>query len=245
MSSYHTFAQFYDTLTENADYKVRSEYISNFFSRFGGNGKKLLDLACGTGSLSKIFSDMGYNVTGLDLSDDMLAVADNKCGGSVKFVKGNMTDFSFEEKFDFCICSLDSLNHLTDYTDLKKCFKNVCSSLDRDGIFVFDVNTIYKHKKILCDNTFVFDEEDFFLSWDNEYQNDHTVRIILDFFVFNGKNYDRYSEEFFEKAYSIDEISNALDGFEILGIYDELTENPPEDNSERLYFVCKRKNNYG
>lgn len=241
MSSYHTFAQFYDTLTENAEYKVRSEYISNFFSRYGTNGRNLLDLACGTGSFSKIFSDMGYSVTGLDLSEDMLSVADNKCGGKVEFLKGDMTDFAFENKFDFCICTLDSINHITDYNDVKKCFNNVYHVLNEGGIFVFDVNTIYKHRNILCDNTFVFDEEDFFLSWDNEYHDEDEVRIILDFFVFNGTNYDRYSEEFDEKAYSAEELTAVLDGFEILGIYDELTENPPCDDSERLYFVCKRK----
>lgn len=241
MSSYHTFAQFYDTLTENAEYKVRSEYISNFFSRYGGSGRNLLDLACGTGTFSKIFSDMGYSVTGIDLSDDMLSVADNKCGGNVKFVKGDMTDFGFDNKFDFCICTLDSINHITDYNDLKKCFDNVYHVLNKGGIFVFDVNTIYKHRNILSNNTFVFDEDDFFLSWDNEYHDEDEVRIILDFFVFNGKNYDRYSEEFDEKAYSAEKLTEALSGFEILGIYDELTENPPCDNSERLYFVCKRK----
>ena len=90
-------------------------------------------------------------------------------------------------------------------------------------------------------DTFVFDEEDFFLSWDNEYLGDNTVRILLDFFVFNGSSYDRYSEEFYEKAYSIDEIVSALDGFEIIDIFDDLTFDKPKDDSERLYFVCKRK----
>ena len=82
----------------------------------------------------------------------------------------------------------------------RKCFDCVYNSLDNGGVFVFDVNTVYKHQCILADNTFVFDEEDFFLSWDNEYLGDNTVRILLDFFVFNGSSYDRYSEEFNEKG---------------------------------------------
>ena len=241
MSSYKTFAQFYDDLTENVDYKVRSEYISNFFSDCNKKSVKLLDLACGTGTFSKLFSDMGYSVTGIDISEEMLTVAEEKCFGKVNFLKGDITDFSLPDKYEFCICALDSINHLNGIDDVKKCFKCVYNSLEKDGIFVFDVNTVYKHKFVLADNTFVFDEEDFFLAWDNEYLGDNTVRILLDFFVFNGKNYDRYSEELCEKAYEIDELITSLNGFEIIGIYDELTENPLKEDSERIYFVCKRK----
>ena len=104
-----------------------------------------------------------------------------------------MTDFELPHKVDCCVCSLDSINHLKDIVEVKKCFDCVYNSLNDGGVFVFDVNTVYKHKNVLGNNTFVFDEEDFFLSWDNEYLGDNTVRILLDFFVYNGKNYDRFS----------------------------------------------------
>lgn len=239
MRSYKSFAEFYDCLTENVDYEVRSDYISNFFSEYGNGGKTVLDLACGTGSISGLLDDKGYAVTGLDLSDEMLVYAKSKCP-DVTFVKADMTNFSFKEGFDFCVSSLDSVNHLTELSDVKKCFKCVYDSLNDDGLFVFDVNTIYKHRQILADNAFVFDYEDFFLSWDNEYEEDNKVRILLDIFVFNGKNYDRFSEEFYERAYSIDELTGALEGFKIIGIYDELTENTPDNKSERIYFICKK-----
>ncbi len=200
MSSYNTFAQFYDRLTENVDYKVRSSYISNFFSQHGKGKGTVLDLACGTGSLSKHLSDYGYSVIGLDSSDDMLTVACSKSINNSLFINGDMTSFSLPEKVDYCVCSLDSINHLTEAELWRKCFKCVAASLNSEGIFVFDVNTIYKHKKVLADNSFVFDEEDFFLAWDNEYLGGGKVRILLDFFVFNGINYDRYSEEFEELA---------------------------------------------
>ena len=89
-------------------------------------------------------------------------------------------------------------------------------------------------------NNFVFDNDGYFLSWDNEQMEDNVIRILLDFFVYNGKNYDRFSEEFYEKAYEIDELKSMLKNFEIIGIYDELTENPPKANSERVFFVCKK-----
>lgn len=238
--SYNTFALFYDRLTENADYEVRSDYISNFFSQYGNGGKKVIDLACGTGTLCVLLSAKGYDVTGVDLSADMLTVAKNKCPDS-EFICADISDFDISEKFDFCTCTLDSINHLADINEVKKCFNSVYNCLEKGGLFVFDVNTIYKHNEVLCDNTFVFDEEDFFLSWDNELMENNQVRILLDFFVCNGKNYDRFSEEFVEIAYSVDELKSALKDFEIIGIYDELTENSPKSDSERIYFVCRRK----
>jgi predicted TPR repeat methyltransferase len=243
MSSYNAFAQFYDRLTENVDYKVRSEYISNFFSKYGNGGKKVLDLACGTGTISKYLSDMYYDVTGIDLSNDMLTIAQDKCCGKVQFLHGDITDFSLPCLYDYCICLLDSLNHLTSHNDWIRCFECVYNSLNKDGLFIFDVNTPYKHRSILCDNTFVFDEDDFFLSWDNEYIGDcDRVRILLDIFVFNGKNYDRFSEEFEEIAFDISDIKKCLSNwFDVIGIYDELTTDSPKEDSERLYFVCKRK----
>lgn len=240
MSSYNTLAQFYDFLTENVDYKVRSEYISNFFSEYGNGGKKVLDLACGTGTISKLLCDNGYEVTGMDISEEMLIVAQEKCQNRVRFFKGDISTFSLPEKFDYCVCLLDSLNHLENISAVKSCFECVGNSLKENGLFIFDVNTVYKHRHILGDNTFVFDEEDFFLSWDNEYCDDNTVRILLDFFVFNGRNYDRFSEEFYEKTYELDELKRILNSFEIIAVYDELTTESPTENSQRVYFVCKK-----
>lgn len=243
MSSYNTFALFYDSLTENVDYKVRSKYISDFFYKYNKSNCRVLDLACGTGSISKYLSELGFSIIGIDLSEDMLTIANSKNIENAQFIKADMTDFVLVQKVDCCVCSLDAINHLTVFADVCKCFENVYNSLNEDGIFVFDVNTIYKHREVLCDNTFIFDEENFFLSWDNNYIDNDIIDIYLDFFVFNGKNYDRFSENFKERAYSIKDITEALTykNFEILGIYDELTLNSPREDSERIYFVCKRK----
>ncbi|MCH5314265.1 MAG: class I SAM-dependent methyltransferase [Eubacterium sp.] len=243
MSSYVTLARYYDSLTENADYKVRSDYISNFFSRYGSGEKTLLDLACGSGSLSQHLAQKGYEIIGIDLSEDMLVQANSKNIKNAIFAKGDMKDFELPYNVNYCVSSLDSINHLKDIDEVESCFKCVYSALNENGIFVFDVNTLYKNEVILGNNTFVYDEEDYFLSWDNVYIGDGVVSIFLDFFIYNGKSYDRYSENFEEKAYETDEISNLLNntGFEIIGIYNELTEEEPEDKSERIFFVCKRK----
>lgn len=237
---YNYFALHYDELTENVDYKVRSAYISGFFNKYGIS--TILDLACGTGTMSLLFKEQGYHVIGIDLSSEMLSIADNKAKGTIPFIKAEMQNFELSEPVDACVCCLDSLNHLDNLKDVGKTFECVYNSLNENGIFIFDVNTIYKHRNVLANNTFVFDEENYFLSWDNELIDDYSVRILLDFFVFNGINYDRYSEEFTETAFKTEDLLDSLSPyFEVLGIYDDLTLEQPKTDSERLYFVCKRK----
>lgn len=245
MKMYNHFATVYDELTENVSYSERTEYISGFFHKYGiMPGSALLDLACGTGSFSEEFLKRGYNVTGVDLSNEMLTEAQRKCAGKANFICANMCEFTFKNHFDACVCCLDSLNHLENIEKVKKAIECVYNSLRQGGVFVFDVNTAYKHKNILGNNTFIFDEEDFFLSWDNEYLNNGKVRLILDMFFAQGDLYQRYTEDFCEQAYDIDALKTALNPFfDVVGVYDDLSAEAPKTNSERLYFICVRKKN--
>lgn len=241
-NNYHIFASFYDELTENVNYKVRSQYLSDLFLQHHLRGKKLLDLACGTGETARYLSEAGYQITGLDLSQEMLTIASAKNLPNVRFYQADMTAFRLPETYDACICTLDSLNHLADAAAVEACFQCIFEALNPQGLFLFDVNTIYKHQKVLADNTFVFDEDGYFLVWDNELIDDRRVRILLDFFIDNGSSYDRYSEEIIETAYTNKEISAMLQhGFDILGVYDELSLEAPKETSERIYYICKRK----
>ena len=245
MSSYQTFAYLYDELTQNVEYEKRCDYILSFFEKNGIKSGTVLDLACGTGSMSIPFMKKGYNIIGLDYSEEMLEIASNRlseAGNNFSLLKAKMQEFELSEKIGACICRLDSINHLNNIDDVQATFKNVYDSLNNNGLFVFDVNTVYKHNEILADNTFVFDEDDYYLVWDNEAVDDRTVRILLDMFLFNGENYDRFSEEFEETAYSVDELSTLLknSGFVDIKLYDELSYDEPKNDSERLYFVCKK-----
>ena len=244
MSSYNHFASVYDELTENVEYKKRFEYMMSFFNDFSISApSKVLDLACGTGNFSVLFSNAGYNVTGIDASTEMLTVAETKCSGKVDLRRGDMRSFELGEKYDACICCLDSLNHLPSIDDVQSTFDCVHDSLKTGGLFIFDVNTIYKHNKILSDQTFVFDCENYFLSWDNEYISDGEVEIFLDLFTKEKDGrYSRYSENFKEKAYTSEALKKLLKlHFDIVGIFDDMTRNEPNNASERLYFVCRSK----
>lgn len=243
MNNYNAIAQFYDCLTDNVEYEARSTYISGFLSRYGVNaGANVLDIACGTGRLTKLLSDNGYKVSAVDISPEMLSVADERCSGQVSFYLADMTSFCDNIQYDACVCSLDGINHLANQNEVTKCFGSVAKSLRTQGIFIFDVNTIFKHREILAGNAFVFDEEDFFLSWDNELVDHVTVRIFLDLFVYKNGIYERYSDTFCERAYTFDEMKKILENdFEIIGVYDDLTINEPKEDSQRLYYVCRRK----
>ena len=245
MSSYQTFAYLYDELTQNVEYEKRCDYILSFFEQNGIKSGTVLDLACGTGSMSIPFMKKGYSIIGVDLSEEMLEIASNRlfeAGNSFSLLKAKMQEFELSEKAEACICCLDSINHLNNINDVLATFKNVYDSLNNNGLFVFDVNTVYKHNKVLADNTFVFDEDDYYLVWDNEAVDDRTVRILLDMFILNGESYDRFSEEFEETAYSVEELSSLLNkvGFVDIKVYDELSYDEPKNDSERLYFVCKK-----
>ena len=241
---YNIFARFYDFLTENVDYDAGSEFISGIFKDNGVTS--ILDLACGTGKMSERLLEEGFSIIGIDNSVDMLTEAQcrlSRFSDSFSLIRADMRDFLLEDKVDSCICCLDSINHLIDEKDVFNTFKNVFNSLNKMGIFIFDVNTVYKHRNILKNRAFVFDEEDFFLSWDNELLEDGlTVRIMLDFFVFNGESYNRYSEEFYEKAYESEALVKLLEdaGFNTIDIYSGFDYAKPGKDSERLFFVCRK-----
>lgn len=246
MSSYNDFASFYDSLTENVEYEVRSDYISNFFSSNGINDGIILDLACGTGSFTNIFANNGYDMIGVDSSEEMLMIANEKArkaDNNILFLHQNMQELDLYGSVMGCICNLDSINHLNSIDDVKKTFEKVSLFTEPNGIFVFDVNTIYKHDYILADNSFVFETDDVYLVWNNELEDNHKVNIFIDMFVKNGELYRRSSEEFSEIAYDLDILKEMLLNakFDIIGIYDELTLDKPKKDSERVYFVCKKQ----
>lgn len=243
--SYNVFAEFYDSLTENVGYKERADYIQKLIETFGKKSGTVLDLACGTGSLTLELYRRGFDIFGADASVDMLCEAQGKCGEDehVLFVCQKMQELELAEKIDTCICTLDSLNHLVNPEDVKETFKRVSSSLSEGGLFIFDVNSVYKHRKVLGNSCFIFDTDEVFCSWQNELDEEtNTVDIILDFFIPDENGlYFRETEEFSERAYGNEVLTEWLNeaGFEILAIYDDLSLEPPKPDSERKVFAAR------
>lgn len=243
--SYEVFADFYDGLTGNVGYKERAEYILRLLKSFDHDAGLTLDLACGTGSLTLELKKLGVDVYGIDGSADMLSVALQKAAEAdeqILFLCQKMQSIDLYGTIDTCVCTLDSINHMTNINDVRKTFERVSLFMNKGGVFVFDVNTKYKHKEVLADNVFVFDTDDVYCVWQNTPVEDDLTEITLDFFIPEGNNYIRVSENFSERAYSVEELKELLTdaGFELLGIYGDMTLEKPSDTAERLVFAARK-----
>ena len=245
--SYGVFAQFYDNLTQNVDYKTKADYLCSLFERFNHDPGCMLDLACGTGTLTIELKKRGIDIFGADMSSEMLTEAQMKAFDEeleVLFLKQKMQSLTLYGTIDTCICTLDSISHLSGKKQVQQTFDRVSYYMEQGGLFVFDVNTIYKHERILADNTFVYDTDDVFCVWQNTYSDDlHKVRIELDFFIPEEGHYIRESESFSEYAYSRAEIEEMLinSGFEVLAVYEDMTFDEPKDDTQRMTFTARKK----
>ena len=241
--SYSSLAQVYDALTENVEYKKRAEYIQSILSKHGAEGGILLDLACGTGMLSKELSKFGYDLILADISAEMLSFARERLPESLILCQ-SMTELDLYGTINHAVCSLDSINHLLKPCDVKAAFGCVSLFMEKGGVFVFDVNTPYKHEHILGNNSFVSEKEDIFCVWQNSYKRkSRTTDINIDIFIKENENYIRMQESFSERAYPLEDIAKWLGetGFEVVGIYDDMSENEPAENSERVYFAAIKR----
>ena len=248
MSGYSLFSSVYDALTENVNYAARAQYIADLLAENGITGGILLDLACGTGTLSVEMSKRGYEVIGVDASGEMLSIAMNNAAESeqsIMFLCQTMQELDLYGTINAAICTLDSINHLTDEEDVQAAFDKVSLFTEPGGIFVFDINTIYKHRNILADNTFVYDLDDVYCVWQNTLdKSSDTVQIDLDIFEEIEEGiYERMQESFCERAYPLSDIKSMLTkaGFETVAVYDELSHDAPQENSERLFVIARKK----
>ncbi|MCI7692463.1 MAG: class I SAM-dependent methyltransferase [Oscillospiraceae bacterium] len=240
---YGDFAAVYDLLTTNVPYDEIAEYYSKILCKIA-DGRRILDMGCGTGNLTIRLEERGFDVIGLDASSEMLSIAAEK-SFNVQWICQDMTETELGEEVDAVISTLDSINHLESAEEIAACFAGAAANLKSGGAFVFDVNTIFKHREILADNTFVYDVDGAYCVWQNEFlPEDNGVSIDLDiFFEEENGSYIRGGESFREIALPADEMKKLLEksGFEVVEIYDYLTFNQPSENSEKLLFVTKKR----
>jgi len=243
---YSDFAYVYDRLMRDIDYSKLADYIEVLLSDYGRIKPKLmLDLACGTGSLTLEFAKRGYDMIGIDVSPDMLNCALEKSMElkvSPLWVCQDMRNFELYGTVDAVICTLDSLNYITDFSDLKSIFRLVKNYLNPGGLFIFDLNTPYKFENILGNNFFYEIGEDIAYIWQNTYNPDTRICTFdLTFFVREkGRLYERIEEEQQQKAWSFDEVKAALDesDLKLVKIFEEYTQNPPSEKSQRCFFIA-------
>ena len=247
MGGYSSFSFFYDLLTSNISYKERAEYFDMLIKKHDGRKNILLDLACGTGSLSEEMSKLGYDVIGVDGSEEMLNKAIEKkieSGLNIQYLCQDMTRLDMFGTIDITICALDSLNHLPDLSAIEKTIGRVSLFCEPNGLFIFDVNTPYKHRNILGNNTFIYDLDEVYCVWQNTYsEKNNRVAMCLDLFEHREDGlYAKYEDEFSEIAFDESVIDSMLikNGFEIAAKYDYDTVSLPRPNSEKLVYVAKK-----
>ncbi len=252
--NYENFAAYYDALTENVEYPLRAarlHYLVNQYIRT--EGRILLDLACGSGSMSEEMARLGYDVIGVDNSPAMLTAAMDKkyeSGLPIQYLCQDMREIDMFGTMDVTICTLDSLNHLPCLEDVKRVFERVSLFAMPGGLFLFDMNTIYKHREILNGQVFIYDTEDVYCVWENRLrEQSNLVDIQLTFFQKDGEAYYRSEEQITENAYSAEEIIAAIAeaGLELVGIFDadaglDTPEqlSPPTETTQRLLFVTRK-----
>ena len=246
--SYSSFAAFYDSLQSDVMYEQRAGYIAKLFKKYDRLPTQLLDVACGTGGFSLQFAKMGMSVTAADPSPEMLSVAQKKASATdldIMLVCQSARDTKLPYAVDGAVCCLDSINHIIDKRELKASFRAVAAAVKDGGLFIFDVNTPFKHRNILSGNTFVIENDDVYCVWQNsDCEKNGIVGICLDFFGKDAdRKYIRTTEEFAERAYTDEEIRGMLEpaGLEVVAVLGDMSFKAPKACDERVIYVTKKR----
>lgn len=243
---YDSFAEYYDLLTSDVDYPARTDYILQLFEHFDRKPTLMLDLACGTGAFSCLLAKSGISVIGVDISPDMLSRAEENAAKDeldILFLCQSAAELDLYGTVDGAVCCLDSLNHITDYEELCRAIGRVSLFLESNRLFIFDVNTVYKHETVLGDNTFVSEEDGIYCVWQNEYEPTiRTTYMSLDFFAGDGVNYVRESQFVDERAYTDTEIRTALQNANMMveAVFGDLSLESPAPDAERVIYVARK-----
>ncbi len=247
MSYYGYFADYYDRLNAEHNYEGVCQYYEKIFEKYKIAPEIVCDLGCGSGGVTIPMAKLGYDMIGIDLSEDMLSIAAEKSkaqGVNPLYLNQDMCDFELYGTVDAFICALDGINYITNKRDLKRCFKLANLYLNPNGIFIFDINTKFKFENTFANNTFVYDMEDVFCVWQNNYDKRSALcEFQITIFGGDGELKRRYDETHIERCYTVDELVSAVEGanFKVEGIFDDQSFKKEKENSQRLYFVVRKK----
>ncbi|MDP4108692.1 MAG: methyltransferase domain-containing protein [Bacillota bacterium] len=246
IEAYSILASYYDELNSHVPYEKWADFIEAVFRRKKIAPKLVLDLACGTGTLTRIFSERGYEMIAADSSVGMLDCARKKCEGlkiPPVFVCQNMKALDLYGTVDAVVCCLDSINYLTKYKELAECFRKVHLFLEPGGLFIFDVNTPFKLRNI-SGRAFISEGSGVYCCWQASFsERTKLCRYDFDLFVRESGLWRRYEETHTERAYDAEEIIAALKeaGFsEAPEIYAVLKFRAPETDAGRTFFAVRK-----
>ncbi|MDA3734158.1 class I SAM-dependent methyltransferase [Niameybacter massiliensis] len=248
MDIYNDFAMIYDTFMEDTPYVQWVDFIQSVIKEHGIEPKLICDLGCGTGTMCELFADRGLDVIGIDGSEEMLMIAREKeleAGRGILYLMQDMTEFELYGTVDVIYSSCDSINYLMEEEKVLSMFKWVNNYLEKDGLFIFDVNLPHKYKTLLGDKVFAEQTEEAAYIWENFYDEKQQINeFYVSFFVQDEDGrYDRFEEVHYQKAYSIECIKQIIEkaGLELVAIYDDYTHKSYNEETLRATFVAREK----
>jgi ubiquinone/menaquinone biosynthesis C-methylase UbiE len=242
---YEALAELYDQLMYDADYKTWSDYLSKLLQEGEvPKGAKLLEYACGTGNLTYYLSQNGYHMIGVDQSEEMLNIAQNKTRSGarqVTYACADMCSFQLSQPVDAVICACDGVNYLLDSEQLMQFFAHAYGNMKEGGLFLFDISSYYKLSTVLGNEFFYDDGDEITYFWKNQYEEKtKLIQMEITMFIAEGTMYRREDEVHMQRAWESNEILFALEkaGFSRLACYSFLSKHPVADTDERIQFVA-------
>ena len=245
---YGSFACVYDKFMDNVPYKEWGKYLKSLLEEQGISDGLMLELGCGTGSLTEILADAGYDMIGVDLSADMLDIAMEKreqSGNNILYLLQDMREFELYGTVRAVVSICDSMNYLPCEEDFLQTLKLVNNYLDPEGVFIFDLNTPYKYRELIGDATIAENREDASFIWENTwYEKEQVNEYDLTIFArTNGEYYQKFFETHYQKAYELETVKELIQksGMEFVAAYDAFTREPVRADSERIYIIAREK----
>ena len=245
MDAYHTLAVSYDRLTNDVDYEATVAFYNEILCREGLRPRTAVDLACGTGSVTVILAGQGLDVTGVDLSEEMLTVAMEKVMHMEKpprFICQSLQELRLPRGVDLAVCALDSLDYITDPADCAEAIRRVYKALNPGGIFIFDVNTPEK-LRAMDGQVFLDEDDDVYCVWRGEFDEETNICSYgMDLFQRRGNIWERSFEEHREYAYSQEQLTAYLKaaGFSHIEVYADREFAAPGEGEQRIYFKARK-----
>lgn len=244
---YEGFAASYDIFMDNIPYDQWADYLYQLLEKYHISDGLLLELACGTGSMTRRMSEKGFDMIGIDISEDMLEIAREKCSSSVLFLLQDMREMELYGTVAAMYCVCDGMNYLLTEQELMEVFQKANNYLDPEGIFIFDMKTRYFYQEVLGNRMIAENREDASFLWENEFHEDTGINeYLLTVYRLEDEENDLFSrcdELHYQRAYGIPQIKAMIEeaGMEFVAVYDAFTMEAPGEQSERVYFIAKEK----
>lgn len=247
MEAYSSFAQVYDLFMDNVPYEEWSTYLIGILKEYGVEDGLVLDLGCGTGKMTRILEKAGYDMVGIDYSEDMLGIAREQqfedADSSILYLLQDMRELELDGTVRAVVSICDSMNYILEDEELEQVFRSVNRYLDPKGMFLFDLNTLYKYRDMLGETTISENREEGSFIWDNYFDEEEMVNEYdLTLFIREkGDLYRKYEETHFQRAYTLERVKELLEkaGMEFVAAYDAFTKEPVKETSERIYIIAR------